>query len=185
MSIELRLAGVIKQSVVDGPGWRFAIFAQGCRHNCPGCHNPTTHPFDGGYISNSDRLIAEIKKNPLLSGVTFTGGDPFEQAVQFAGLGREIHELGLNIITYTGYTIEYLMQNMEKIDGWRALIEESDYIIDGPFLLEKKTLCIPFRGSSNQRIIDPQRSLAENRAVETDFEDYSTLAFQRKGDADV
>lgn len=170
MSVELRLAGVIKQSIVDGPGWRFAIFAQGCIHHCKGCHNPETHSLEGGYLSNSDNLIAEIKKNPLLAGVTFTGGDPFLQASAFAKLGEEIHALGLNVVTYTGYTIEYLLEHLEEKEGWRELLEQSDFLVDGPFLLEQKTLLVPFRGSSNQRIIDPKKSLELGKAVETSFD---------------
>lgn len=169
MSVKLRLAGVIRQSIVDGPGWRFVIFAQGCIHNCKGCHNPSTHSFDGGYISDSDNLISEIRKNPLLAGVTFTGGDPFEQASEFAALGKSVHELGLNVITYTGYTIEYLLEHMDQYDGWKELLTESDFLIDGPFILEQKSLAIPFRGSANQRIIDPVKSLKAGKAVETNF----------------
>lgn len=80
METALRLAGVIRESIVDGPGWRFVVFAQGCPHHCPGCQNPQTHDFAGGYDSKVGNLIAELRKNPLLSGVTLSGGDPFAQA---------------------------------------------------------------------------------------------------------
>lgn len=98
----LRLAGVIRESIVDGPGWRFVVFAQGCPHHCEGCQNPQTHAFDGGYITNTENLLREIKKDPLLSGVTLSGGEPFCQAEPLAALARKVHALGLNVMTYSG-----------------------------------------------------------------------------------
>lgn len=169
MSLPLRLAGVIRQSVVDGPGWRLVVFTQGCPHRCPGCHNPETHDPDGGYLSDTGRLLEEIKKNPLLAGVTLSGGEPFSQAAGLAELAREVHALGLNVVTFTGYTLEYLLAHLEENPGWRALLEQTDYLIDGPFLQQQKTLNLPFRGSSNQRILLVKESLEQGKAVETTF----------------
>lgn len=165
-SAQLRLAGVIRESIVDGPGWRFVIFAQGCPHHCEGCHNPQTHSYDGGYLSTVDRLLEEIKKDKLLRGVTLSGGDPFEQAAAFAELAKEVHALGLDVVTYTGYTIEQLLKGMSHNHGWLELLQQTDILIDGKFVLEKKSLNCKFRGSTNQRIIDPKKSLLESRAVE-------------------
>ena len=99
---KLRLAGVIKESIVDGPGIRFVVFGQGCPHRCPGCQNPQTHDFSGGYDTTTERLLAEIRKNPMLKGITLSGGDPFVQPEAMAELAEEAHKLGLNVVTYTG-----------------------------------------------------------------------------------
>ena len=98
----LRLAGVIRESIVDGPGIRLVIFTQGCPHHCEGCHNPETHDPAGGYISQPENILNAIRQNPLLQGVTFSGGEPFAQAPALAELGRRIRKLGLGIMTYTG-----------------------------------------------------------------------------------
>ena len=166
---KLRLAGVIRESIVDGPGIRLVVFAQGCPHRCPGCHNPETHDPAGGYDSSTENILAAAALNPLLKGVTFSGGDPFLQAEAFAGLARALHERGLDVITYTGYTIEQLLAGLERHPGWRALLEETDTLVDGPFLLVQKSLMLRFLGSKNQRVIDPQASLVEGRAVEKEF----------------
>lgn len=168
-STPLRLAGVIRESVVDGPGWRFVVFSQGCPHHCEGCHNPQTHDPDGGYESTVENIINEVKKDPLLKGVTLSGGDPFVQAENFSVLANEVHKLGLDVITYTGYTIEQLMSGMDKNEGWRHLLEETDILVDGKFVLAKKSLNCKFRGSTNQRVIDPKKSIEQGKAVETEF----------------
>ncbi len=164
--MELRIAGTVNDSIVDGPGIRFSIFVQGCPHNCEGCHNPQTHDFNGGTIVTTEELLDKVKGNPLLDGVTFSGGEPFCQAEALAKLGKEIKALGLNIITYTGYTFEQLYENRDK-NHWGELLEVTDYLIDGPFILAQKDWEIKFRGSSNQRYIDCQKSLEEGCAVET------------------
>lgn len=164
--MELRIAGTVNDSIVDGPGIRFSIFVQGCPHNCEGCHNPQTHDFNGGAIFTTEELLDKVKGNPLLDGVTFSGGEPFCQAEVLAKLGKEIKALGLNIITYTGYTFEQLYENRNK-NYWGELLEVTDYLIDGPFILAQKDWEIKFRGSSNQRYIDCQKSLEEGCAVET------------------
>ena len=148
---KLRLAGVIKESIVDGPGIRFVVFGQGCPHRCPGCQNPQTHDFSGGYDTTTERLLAEIRKNPMLKGITLSGGDPFVQPEAMAELAEEAHKLGLNVVTYTGYTIEELLNGLEGHPGWRRLLEQSDTLVDGRFILEQKSMLLKFRGSKNQR----------------------------------
>lgn len=162
--MELRIAGTVNDSIVDGPDIRFTIFTQGCPHNCEGCHNPQTHDFHGGTIVDTDELLEKVKSNPLLDGVTFSGGEPFCQAHILAELGREVKKLGMDIITYTGYTFEQLYEKREQ-NGWGELLEVTDYLIDGPFILAQKDWEIKFRGSSNQRYIDCQESLKQGRAV--------------------
>lgn len=170
MGTEIRLAGIIRESVVDGPGWRFVVFGQGCPHKCEGCQNPETHDFGGGYISDTDRILKAAAENPLLSGITLSGGDPFVQAESFAVLAKGAHEIGLNVIAYTGWTVEQLMAGMDSHKGWRELLEETDILVDGKFILSQKSLNVRFRGSKNQRVIDPRASLKAGAAVETDFD---------------
>ncbi|WP_295088850.1 anaerobic ribonucleoside-triphosphate reductase activating protein [Ruminococcus sp.] len=165
--MELRIAGTVNDSIVDGPGIRFTIFVQGCPHDCKGCHNPQTHDFNGGIIISTEVLLEKIKGNPLLDGVTFSGGEPFCQAQALASLGKEIKKLGLNIVTYTGYTFEKLFESRDQ-NNWDELLKVTDILIDGPFILEQKDWEIKFRGSSNQRYIDCQESIKQGRAVETD-----------------
>jgi len=161
----IRIAGIIKESIVDGPGIRMVVFAQGCKHNCPGCHNPETHPFDGGTLVTIESILAQAKSNPLLDGLTFSGGEPFEQAEAFALLARETQKLNLDVVTYTGYTYEYLRKNASRHRGWDALLDETDILIDGRYEADKRNLLLKFRGSENQRMIDVKRTKAENRVV--------------------
>ncbi len=163
---QLRIAGVVKESIVDGPGIRYVIFAQGCRHNCEGCHNPDTQRFDSGTITDVGSLLQDIKKNPLLDGLTLSGGEPFEQAAVLGDLAEKARKLGLNVITYTGYTFEYISEKMKDRDGWEKLLKETDILIDGRFELAKKSLMLKFRGSSNQRIIDVKRTVEKSEIVE-------------------
>lgn len=163
MSDFLRIAGTVNDSIVDGEGIRFTIFTQGCPHNCKGCHNPQTHDFNGGELVEIGVLLDKIKANPLLDGVTFSGGEPFCQAEMLAKLGADIKSLGLNIVTYTGYTFEELYNSR---DDWQKLLEVTDILIDGKFVLKLKDWQTKFRGSSNQRYLDCKKSLEQGRAVE-------------------
>lgn len=150
----IRLAGIVRESIVDGPGIRFTVFCQGCPHACKGCHNPETHDFAGGKDVSIDRLLEEIDKDKLLAGVTFSGGEPFCQAEAFAELGRRVKERGLNITVFSGYTLEELIEMAEGKSDIRELLELTDILIDGPFVNELRDLTLQFRGSSNQRVID-------------------------------
>ncbi len=162
----LRISGTINDSIVDGPGFRLTIFVQGCPHNCEGCHNPQTHDFNGGKDMTLTEILDMVHSNPLLDGVTFSGGEPFCQAGKLAELGREIKKAGLNIVTYTGYTFEYLLSHADDSNNYRELIEVSDYIIDGPFVISQRDLTLKFRGSKNQRIIDVVKTL-DNKNIAT------------------
>lgn len=169
LSDTLKLAGTVNDSIVDGPGIRFTVFVQGCPHRCKGCHNPQTHDFEGGETVTLESLLEKIKVNPLLDGVTFSGGEPFCQAKQLYKLASEIKKLGMNIVTYTGYTFEYLTENANAENFYGELLSATDYMVDGPFELDKRDILLKFRGSSNQRIIDVKKSLAEKKVVETDI----------------
>ncbi len=157
--MKIRIAGTVNDSIVDGPGFRFTIFTQGCPHRCKGCHNPHTHDFNGGEIKDTQEILEKIFSNPLLDGVTFSGGDPFCQAKPLVEIAKAVKEKGLNVITYTGYTIEELLAGATEENGWRELLEATDYLVDGRFVLEKRSLALHFRGSSNQRIINVKSTL--------------------------
>ncbi len=154
----IRMAGVIRESIVDGPGLRFVVFAQGCPHGCPGCHNPATHDFQGGTDCSLEKILAAIDQNPLLDGVTFSGGEPMSQPEAFYNLAEAIKERGLNLIIYTGYTYEELQKLGESRPAVRKLLELTDLLIDGRFVLEQRDLSLLFRGSRNQRVIDMNRT---------------------------
>ena len=149
----IRIAGIVRESIVDGPGLRFAIFSQGCPHKCKGCHNESTHDFDGGYDCEISKILEEVDKNPLLTGVTFTGGEPFCQPKAFYILGVEIKARGLDIVAYSGYTLEELNEMAKKNEDIGNLLDIIDYLVDGLFVLEERDLTLEFRGSRNQRFI--------------------------------
>lgn len=165
MSNKIRLSGIAYESLVNGPGMRRVFFAQGCKHNCKGCFNPDTHDFSGGEEKDMDELIEDVLENPFIKGITFSGGDPFEQADKFAYMAKKFKEYGLNIWSYTGYTYEYILKNKDYHKGWNELIKYIDVLVDGKFEEEKKEDGLKFRGSSNQRIIDVQKSLKENKVI--------------------
>lgn len=160
----INLAGVVRESITDGPGIRFAVFCQGCTHHCPGCHNEETWAIGAGKDVTIDKIMEEIKKDPLLSGVTFSGGEPFLQAEGFLELARRIkRETKLNIMIFTGFLIEELYEtNDESIN---ELISMSDYIVDGKFDIDRKDLTLKYRGSSNQRIIDVKESIKNHKLM--------------------
>lgn len=169
--MQIRIAGIAQESIVDGPGFRYAVFTQGCPHNCKGCHNPQTHDFSGGRLDDTQRIFEELIKDPLLDGVTFSGGEPFcqcEALCDLAGRIRAYKGRRLTVISYTGFTFEQLLERSREDKFCRELMGMVDYLVDGPFVLEKRSLELKFRGSTNQRFIDMKRSLEEGRAVETD-----------------
>ena len=150
----IRIAGVVRESIVDGPGFRFVVFCQGCPHACEGCHNPETHDFAGGKEIKIERLLEEIDKDKLLAGVTFSGGEPFCQPEGFLELGKRVKERGLTITVFSGYTFEQLTEMSIQNEAIRELMEITDILIDGPYVKSLRDLTLQFRGSSNQRIID-------------------------------
>ncbi|MBK1811654.1 anaerobic ribonucleoside-triphosphate reductase activating protein [Clostridium sp. YIM B02505] len=169
MNKEIRLSGLMHESLVNGPGVRRVLFGQGCRHNCEGCFNVETHPMDGGELKDMDELIDEIVKNPILSGVTFSGGDPWEQAEKFAYIAKRVKESvdnpNFNIWCYTGYTYEFILTNKDSRRGWNELLKYIDVLVDGRFEKNKMADTLKFRGSSNQRIIDVKESLKKGEAI--------------------
>lgn len=166
MSTEtIRIAGVIRQSIVDGPGLRLVVFSQGCPHGCPGCHNPETHDFGGGYDCNIGKILRLMDQNPLLTGITLSGGEPFARAGELIPLVREVRARGKNVWCYTGYTFEELLALGEEQPDVPALLRLCDVLVDGRFVEAEKDLTLWFRGSRNQRVIDVGRSLDAGEAV--------------------
>lgn len=153
MASDLRISGIEPESIVDGPGLRYVIFTQGCPHGCPGCHNPQTHDFGGGRPADIPGMLREIGEDPLLQGVTFSGGEPFCQPEPLCGIAEAVKGMGKDVVAYSGYTLEQL-QEMGKTDRWVArLLELCDILIDGPYLEAQRDLTLLYRGSANQRVI--------------------------------
>ena len=158
MASELRLSGLIDESIVDGPGIRYVIFTQGCPHHCPGCHNPQTHDFSGGFDADIPAILDAIREDPLLDGVTLSGGEPFCQAEALLPLVREVKKMGKTVFAYSGYTLEQLLQEADP--DRMALLRETDVLVDGPFLLAQRSLELKYCGSRNQRLIDVKKTLS-------------------------
>lgn len=161
--MELRISGVEKESIVDGPGFRYVIFTQGCLHKCKGCQNPNTHDLDGGYKINLEYLIEDVLKNKFLDGVTFSGGEPFLQSKQCAYLAKALKAHNLNIMCYTGFTYEQLISSPQ--DEYNNFMKYIDVLVDGPFINDKIDRSLQFRGSTNQRIINVSKSMRENKLI--------------------
>jgi anaerobic ribonucleoside-triphosphate reductase activating protein len=162
----LRLAGVKRDCIVDGPGLRLSIYTQGCSHHCPGCHNPETQDPCGGSPVQIAELLDLIDSCSGLDGITISGGEPFEQPQPVAALASAVFERGLNLVLYSGYTYEKLLL-MSRSDPYINIILSFGWLlVDGPFILAERDLTIPFRGSRNQRIIDLPGSLQSNRLVQ-------------------
>ena len=153
---KIRIAGVVRESFVDGPGVRFTVFCQGCPHRCPGCHNPATHDFDGGYDCDIEKILEAVGQNPMLDGITFSGGEPLCQPEAFLELAQGIRTRypQQNVVIFTGYTYEELQHMQEDRPALKELLNLTDYLIDGRYVQEQRDLTLQFRGSQNQRIID-------------------------------
>ena len=155
----IRIAGLVPESFVDGDGIRFAIFMQGCLRNCEGCQNPETHALDGGRLIDTAEIISDIKKNPLLDGITLTGGEPLLQIDAANEIACAAKNFGLSVWCYTGFTFEELPPDAAP------LIENVDVLIDGAFIESLRDLDLQFRGSRNQRIIDLKKTREQNKIV--------------------
>ncbi len=152
---------IIEDTMVDGPGFRTSIYCAGCRHACPGCHNPQSWDFSGGHSMSTEDIMHIIERDPF-ANVTFSGGDPMYQPEGFAELARAIRQrTNKTIWCYTGFTYEALLHNPRQ----RQLLELIDVLVDGPFVKSQRDESLLFRGSRNQRLIDVPQSLASNRIV--------------------
>lgn len=166
----IRVCGIEPESIVDGPGFRYVLFVQGCPHRCPGCHNPESHDFDGGEDMTVNEIFDEIKKNPHLRGVTFSGGEPFCQVPALLELGKMIKEAGMSLMSYSGYTLEELQSRHDpETDELLGLL---DILVDGRYVESLRNLTLIYRGSENQRVIDMKKSRAAGKPVlyKSDFD---------------
>ena len=161
--MNIRIAGTVNDSIVDGPGYRYTIFTQGCPHHCPGCHNPQSHDFEGGRVTDTDTILRQVRENPLLDGITLSGGEPFCQPEACRALAEAAHGLGLSVWCYTGYTWEKLTQEADP--ARLALLDAVDVLVDGPFILAQKSLELKFCGSRNQRLIDVKKTRQAGRVT--------------------
>jgi anaerobic ribonucleoside-triphosphate reductase activating protein len=155
----LRLFGTVCDSIVDGPGLRFSVFVQGCAHACPGCHNLESQDYAGGHNVRVDELFSKICENKLICGVTLSGGEPLDQSATCLLLVKQLKEAGQNVWLYTGYRIEEVLAGalgQEAID----LVKLCDVVVDGPFVQDLFSHTLRWKGSSNQRVIDMQKTIA-------------------------
>lgn len=168
--MQIRIAGTINESIVDGPGIRYVVFTQGCPHHCPGCHNPETHDFKGGTLREIDDLINEMKPYSYMTGLTISGGEPFLQKSAILRLILAFKNIfpKKNIVVFTGYTIEELEKtNDNEINQILSFI---DYLIDGRFVESLRDISLIYRGSLNQRVINMKKTLEEGTVIIKDFE---------------
>lgn len=159
--MELRILDIIEDTTVDGPGFRTSVYCAGCQHHCPGCHNPQSWDMQGGRDVALEEVLRTILDDPF-ADVTFSGGDPMYQAEAFTELARQIKAQSRKTIwCYTGFTFEQLVVNAKM----RPLLEQLDVLVDGRFVEELRDEDLLYRGSSNQRLIDVPKSLAEGQVV--------------------
>ena len=163
--MNIRVSGIVPQSIVDGPGLRLVVFTQGCPHGCPGCHSPQTHDFEGGQDVPVDEMLAMLDKNPLLKGLTFSGGEPLVRAGELLPLAQGARARGKDIVCYTGYTFEQLLEKMKVDPPLAQLLGMVDLLVDGRYDHSRRDLTLPFRGSANQRLLDLPASLVHEKAV--------------------
>jgi len=155
----VRLSGRLCESIVDGPGLGYVLFAQGCPHKCGGCHNQHTHNFSGGFDMSIKDILNEMDENPFLSGITLSGGEPFCQPEPMLTLAEMVKSRGKSVVAYSGWTFEELMEMSNEDDNIKKLMYTVDILIDGRYEESKKDLKLPFRGSSNQVIVDMAKSM--------------------------
>ena len=158
----VRLAADIQpDSILDGSGIITVIWFQGCLHNCKGCQNPETHDMNGGIVVDVDELKMKLKNLKYQSGITLSGGDPFFQPEAALEIAKFAKSIGLNVWAYTGFTYEALLSDKSRLD----LLKNVDVLVDGKFMMDKKSLNCKFRGSTNQRLIDVKKSLEAGGVV--------------------
>ena len=168
--MEIQLMRIVVDTTVDGPGWRSSVYCAGCRHACPGCHNPETWSFQAGVPASVDDILSQLAATE--GNITFSGGDPMYQAEAFTELARRIvTELHRTVWCFTGFTYEQVAADPVM----RQMLPWLEVLVDGPFIEAQKSLNLLFRGSSNQRLIDVQQSLQAGHAVEFAYDPYPTF----------
>lgn len=166
--MKIRLSGIYKNSIVDGPGIRYAIYTQGCQHQCPGCHNPGTHDIQGGYFNETTDVINDVLKYPLIKGITISGGEPFLQIEAVLEITNTFYG-HKDIMIYTGFDYDFLLEKAKKDEMLDQLLHTVDYIVDGKFIQALRDLSLTYRGSSNQRIIDVKQTRIKKEIILKEF----------------
>ena len=157
----LQIISIIEDTMVDGPGFRTAIYAAGCKHQCKGCHNPQSWDFKAGRAMTTDQIMQIIKQDPF-ANVSFSGGDPMYQPEGFAELAQAIRsQTNKTIWCWTGFSFEMLLRMPKQ----RKLLELIDVLVDGPYVEALRDTDLLFRGSRNQRLIDVKASLKAGKVV--------------------
>ncbi len=166
----IRVCGIEKESIVDGPGFRYVLFVQGCPHRCRGCHNPESHDPNGGVEMTTGEVFAQIMENSHLRGVTFSGGEPFEQVHALLELAHMIRDAGLSLMSYSGYTLEELQARHDPETD--ELLGMLDILVDGRYVESLRNLTLIYRGSENQRVIDMNKTRDAGKVVlyQSDFD---------------
>ena len=166
--MKIRLAGKCNiDSIVDGPGLRIVVWTQGCPHHCPFCHNPQTHDYNGGFEEDVETIIALLDDIKLQQGITFSGGEPFEQPLPLIEIAKAAKKKNLNIWAYSGYLYEELHEKKDCFE----LLQYVDVLVDGRFINDQKHYQLKFKGSLNQRIIDVQASLKEDKVILSKYDE--------------
>lgn len=167
----IRLASKLERgSIVDGEGIRAVVWTQGCPHNCPMCHNPETHDYNGGFLEDIEKLKREINSLDSEEGVTLSGGDPFAQPEACLEIAKYCHSVNLNVWCYTGYTYEELLKKSKTEPVIMDFLKQIDVLVDGRFVYKLKSLECKFRGSKNQRLIDVAKTLKSGKVVLLDLD---------------
>lgn len=168
----VRVADIYKESIVDGEGYRMALFLQGCSHHCKGCQNPQTWDFNGGKEMQISDII-DMYNPDIMDGITLSGGDPFFQADKMQELFDYCKNNSISLWAYTGFKFEEFLNyiNKEKCDSrinddMINMLKYTEVVVDGPFILEHRTLDTLYRGSDNQRLINVKESLKANKVIE-------------------
>lgn len=162
--LTVRIAGSKPHSAVNGPGVRYVLFMQGCHHHCRGCQNPETHALQGGEELTVQEVLSDILATRYLDGVTLSGGDPFAQPEACYALAKSIHEAGMNLWVYSGWTFAQIMEGKAG-DMAREVLPYIDVLVDGPYVESLRSEEVIWRGSSNQMLVDVQESLKQGYAV--------------------
>lgn len=182
--MKIRLAAPLQiDSVVDGAGIRAVLWTQGCSHGCPGCHNPGTHDFKGGYIEDTETIKKELSQLQGQDGITLSGGDPLMQIDACLDIVKHCVSIGLDVWCYTGFTFEELLIISQSNPNLLELLKNIDVLVDGRFILKQKSFDILFRGSTNQRILDCKASISELKPVE--IEEYRTCNVIEPAQSDI
>lgn len=178
--MKIHLSAEYPEATTDGIGIRYSVYTQGCKgglfgdciSNCKGCHNPETHSFDenapGSYWITTDELVDKIQQHKFSWGkLTLCGGDPIWQVPACIELIDKLKKIkpDYNVWAYSGLSYEYIKNSANDENRWLEYLRYIDVLIDGPFLLEQRDITLAWRGSPNQRIIDVQKSLKNNKVV--------------------